>query len=229
VSAKAVVTVRLAEEPDLASVRSQVEARPELLARGPRAVLWAVLDGVVGTYDPVVDGLETDIDEIEDQIFADDPAATVSRRIYELHREVIGFQRAVKPLVDEMQQLRDAIAEDDEDLELRRLFRDLHGHLVRINDRIENFRTLLDNALDAHAAIVSQRQTQVSLAQTEQTKKISAWAAILYLPSMVGAIYGMNFDHFPELHWVLGYPFALGLMVASCAALYAAFKKRDWI
>ena len=229
VSDKAVVTVRLAEEPDLASVRRQVEARPELLARGTRAVLWAVLDGVVNTYDPVVDGLENDIDEIEDQIFSDDPTASVSRRIYELHREVIGFQRAVKPLVSEIQQLRESIAEDEKDLELRRLFRDLHGHLVRIDERSENFRSLLDNALDAHAAIVSQRQTEVSLAQTVQTKKISAWAAILYLPSMVGAVYGMNFEHFPELRWKLGYPFALAVMLGLCAGLYGVFKKKDWI
>lgn len=225
----AVVTVRMAEEPELAAVRRGLEERPELLARGTRAVLWAVLDGVVNTYDPVVDGLENDIDEIEDQIFADDSAAHVSQRIYELHREVIGFQRAAKPLLDVVSQLRETIADEDADVELRRLFRDLHGHLVRVNDRIENFRALLDNALAAHSAIVSQRQTEVSLAETEQTKKISAWAAILYLPSMIGAIYGMNFKHMPELNWVWGYPFALALMVASSAALYAVFKKANWI
>lgn len=229
VGAKAVVTVRLAEEPDLAAVRRGLEARPELLARGTRAVLWAVLDGVVNTYDPVVDGLENDIDEIEDQIFTVAVTSEVSRRIYELHREVIGFQRAVNPLVEVLDQVQVAIAADGEDVELLRLFRDLQGHVIRIRDRIENFRSLLDNALAAHATMVTQRQTEVSLAQTVQTKKISAWAAILYLPSMIGAIYGMNFKHIPELSWILGYPFSLGLMVVLSVALYAAFKKRDWI
>lgn len=233
VSAQAIVTVRLSEQPNLARARSDLEARPQLLARGTRAALWAVLDAVVDTYDLVVDGLENDIDEIEDQIFADDRSQGVSRRIYELHREVMGFQRAARPLIEVVDQVRHSLDEqeqgDEARAELHALFDDLHGHLVRVNDRIENFRALLDNALAAHSAIVAQRQTEVSLAQTEQTKKISAWAAILYLPSMIGAIYGMNFAHMPELHWVWGYPAALALMVASCAGMYAVFKKAGWL
>jgi len=153
----------------------------------------------------------------------------VSRRIYELHREVIGFQRAVQPLGEILDELRILAAEDDTDLELRRLFRDVHDHVIRVADRVDNFRSLLDNALGTLMAVVAQRQTEASLAQNEQTKKVSAWAAILFAPSLVGTVYGMNFHHMPELAWVWGYPFALGLMVALSGALFWVFKHVKWI
>lgn len=229
VTPKAVVSVRLAEEPDLGAVRARLEAEPQLLTLGPRAVLYAVLDEVADSYGPVVAGLENDIDEVEDQIFSEQVTPAVSRRIYALHREVIGFQRAVQPLGEILDELRILAAEDDTDLELRRLFRDVHDHVIRVADRADNFRSLLDNALGTLMALVAQRQTEASLAQNEQTKKISAWAAILFAPSLVGTIYGMNFHHMPELDWAWGYPFALGLMAALGGVLYAVFKRVKWI
>lgn len=227
-SPRTVVTVRLAQEPDLAQARRTLEDHPPLLAQGPHAALWAILDAVVSTYEPVVDGLENDIDEIEDEIFANEPSAQVSRRIYELNREVIGFQRAVRPLITMVDQIRDSLL-DDSAVDLRKRFREIQADLVRTNERIETFRVLLDGALATHAAIVSQRQTEVALGQTVQAKKISSWAAILYIPSMIGAIYGMNFTHMPELHWTLGYPAALLVMVGGSVALYIVFKRKDWI
>ncbi len=224
-----VVTVRLADDPDLGEVRTRLEADPELLALGPRAVLYGVLDQVADSYGPVVVGLENDIDEVEDQIFEEQITISVSKRIYALHREVIGFQRAVQPLTGILDELRLLAAAEDADIELRRLFRDVHDHVIRVGDRVDNFRALLDNALTTHMALVGQRQTEASLAQNEQTKQISAWAAILFAPSLVGTIYGMNFRDMPELDWAWGYPFALGLMVALAGALYGVFKRVKWI
>lgn len=229
VTPKAVVTVRLAEDPDLGEVRTRLEADPALLALGPRAVLYAVLDQVADSYGPVVAGLENDIDEVEDQIFEEQITVSVSRRIYALHREVIGFQRAVQPLGGILDELRVLAASDETDIELRRLFRDVHDHVIRVGDRVDNFRALLDNALSTHMALVGQRQTEASLAQNEQTKQISAWAAILFAPSLVGTIYGMNFRDMPELEWELGYPFALGLMAALGGVLFWVFKRVKWI
>lgn len=229
VGRKAIVTVRLAESPDLGQVRARLETDSELLRLGTHAVLYAILDEVVDSYAPVVAGLENDIDEIEDQIFDRNEGPTVSRRIYELHREVIAFQRAVSPLVGMLAELRAIAADSEADIELRRLFRDVHDHVIRVSDRIDNFRSLLDNALNTHMALVAQRQTEASYAQNEQTKKISAWAAILFGPTLVGTIYGMNFRYMPELDWHYGYPAAVGLMFVLGGVLYAVFKRVKWL
>ncbi len=229
-----VVSVRHAESPDLGRVRHRLEATPELLQLGPEAVLYAILDQVVDEYSPVVAGLENDIDEIEDQLFGGDPA--VSQRIYELLREVIEFQRATHPLLTILTSLEAGFDKYHVDVELRRNLRDVQDHAIRIVERADGFRALLQNALTVHATLVGQRQneemrslTETSLAQNEEVKKISSWAAILFAPTLVGTVYGMNFTHMPELHWVAGYPLALALMVVTSFTLYFAFKRRDWL
>lgn len=229
-----VLTVRHAEVPDLAKVRRRMEASPELLRRGPEAVLYAILDEVVDEYAPVVAGLENDIDEIEDQLFAGDPA--VSRRIYELFREVMEFQRATHPLLGILGALDAGAAKYEVDEELRRYLRDVHDHVVRVVERADSFRALLQNALTVNATIVGERQndemramTQASLTQNEEVKKISAWAAILFAPTLVGTVYGMNFTHMPELAWVWGYPLAIGLMVLGSITLYTVFRRKRWL
>ncbi|MFE1644573.1 magnesium and cobalt transport protein CorA [Microbacterium sp. P01] len=228
-----VVTVRHAESPDLGKVRRRMEAHPELLTLGPQAVLYAILDEVVDEYAPVIAGLENDIDEIEDQLFDGDP--DVSKRIFGLSREVIEFQRAVQPLVPMLEILRD---DDDHpvDLELRRGLRDVLDHAERAVERADAFRAILESALIVHSTLVAQiqneemrRMTEFGLDQGDQVKKVSGWAAILFAPTLVGAIYGMNFDIMPELHWTFGYPFALALMLVSSVTLYAVFKKRGWL
>ncbi|HEV7949021.1 MAG TPA: magnesium and cobalt transport protein CorA [Glaciihabitans sp.] len=228
------ITIRHAESPNLSLVRKRLEANPELLAGGPRAVMYAVLDQMVDEYSPVVTGLETDIDEIEDQLFGDDPS--VSRRIYELSREVIAFQRATQPLVGMLTELKNWLRTDESALELRRDIRDVEDHAIRIVDRVDAFRALLQNALVTHSTLIAQRQndetrtlTETSLRQGEQVKRISSWAAILFAPTLVGTVYGMNFRFMPELDWEWGYPFALGLMLAMGIALYTAFKSRGWL
>ena len=229
-----VVTVRHANKPDLALVRKRLESDPELLEHGPEAVLYAILDRVVDDYIPVVAGLQTDIDEIETQVFGGDPG--VSRRIYQLSREVIEFQRACDPLLDVLDSLADGLDEDRVDVELQRGLRDVHDHATRVIERVDAFRQLLSNILTVNAALVGQRQneetmrlTETSIAQGEQVKKISSWAAILFAPTLVGGIYGMNFTVLPELQWRYGYPFALLLMALVAVTLYTVFKRRGWL
>ena len=182
------------------------------------------LDHVVDCYLPVVDGLENDIDEIEDEVFGG--SATVSRRIYELTREVIEFQRATKPLAGILGRLIELPGVDDEQ---RRYLRDVQDHALRIEERVDGFRALLQNILSVHLTLETKALTEVSVAQNEQVKKISAWAAILFAPTLIGTIYGMNFDTMPELHWRLGYPMAVVLMVVVGFVLYLVFKRRRWI
>jgi magnesium transporter len=229
-----VVTVRHAESPHLGRVRSRLEGDPALLARGPMAVLYGIIDEVVDEYDPVVAGLENDIDEIENQLFANDPA--VARRIFDLIREVIDFQRAIGPLVPLLERLQGDAASFGIDLEVKRDFRDVHDHALRIVERSAGFRAILENALLMHSTLVTQRQndamaemTEFSLVQNEQVKKVSGWAAILFAPTLVGTIYGMNFDYMPELHWTFGYPFALALMATTSVTLFLVFRRKGWL
>lgn len=229
-----VVTVRHAESPDLGRVRRRMEDTPELLRLGPEAVMYAILDEVVDEYNPVVAGLQNDIDEIENQLFSGDDAVT--RRIYELSREVMEFQRTTRPLMSILRGLENGSDQDDPDSELQRNLRDVHDHVLRIADSADSFRNLLQNAMSARATLVGQQQndemramTEASLAQNEQMKNITSWAAILFAPSLIGSIYGMNFDVMPELHWRLGYPFALGLMLLVSVVLWAVFKARRWL
>ena len=229
-----VVTIRHAETPDLGKVRRRLELAPHLLRQGPEAVLYTILDQVVDEYEPVVAGLENDIDEIEDQLFQGDP--DVSRRIYDLSREVIEFQRATHPLLGMLTSLEVGFDKYHVDVDLQHDLRDVHDHAIRIVERADSFRALLQNALTVQSTLVSQRQneemrilTETSLAQNEEVKKISAWAAILFAPTLVGTIYGMNFRTMPELHWYWGYPIALLLMVAISTGAYVVFKRRDWL
>ena len=219
-----VITVRHGDAPELGPVRRRLEARPDLLQRGPRTIAYAIVDHVVDRYEPVVAGLQNDIDEIEDDLFGSSP--TVSRRIYELTREVIEFQRATGPLEGILARLMEEPGTDDEE---RQYLRDVHDHAIRVEDRADAFRALLQNILSVNLTLETKALTEASHAQNEQVKRISAWAAILFAPTLVGTTYGMNFEHMPELGWKFGYPFALALMVLVSVGLYAIFKRRRWI
>ncbi|MDQ1130616.1 magnesium and cobalt transport protein CorA [Microbacterium sp. SORGH_AS_0888] len=224
-----VVSIRHAESPNLAAVRSRLEAAPELLALGPEAVLYAILDRVVDEYEPVVSGIENDIDEIEDQLFGQSDDDALSRRIYELYGEVLSFGRAVRPLLTMIERLQAGYEKYEVDLELQRNLRDVLDHIVKIDALVDGFRNLLDKALTVHSALVARRQTEVNLAQNEQVKKISSWAAIIFAPGLIAGIYGMNFENMPELHWEYGYPLAILAMLGFAGGLYVAFKKRKWL
>ncbi|MGO4535790.1 magnesium/cobalt transporter CorA [Leifsonia sp. 2MCAF36] len=215
-----VITVRHFESPDLSGVRRRLEGDAALLAHGPIAALYGILDEIVDEYAPVIAGLEDDIDEIEDQLFSGDRG--VSRRIFELSTEVMHFQRAVDPLRGVLTSLRQGLLAHEEDEALRDAFRDIEDHVIRITERADGFRQILQNALTVHTTLVGQQQN-------DEVKKISGWAAILFTPTLVGTIYGMNFRIMPELHWAWGYPFALLLMLAMGVGLYFVFKRKGWI
>jgi magnesium transporter len=219
-----VITVRQCEAPDLAAVRHALEARPNVLGRGTVAVLHSILDRVVDDYSPVLAGVQNDIDEIEDEVFGG--STDVSRRVYELTREVIAFQRAAQPLVPMLERLKAEPGVDDDE---RRYLRDVQDHALRLEEQADGFRQLLQNILNVNLTLETKALSEASHRQNEELKKISAWAAILFAPTLVGTIYGMNFRNMPELQWRLGYPFALGLMLAMCLALYLLFKRRTWI
>ncbi|BBG01221.1 magnesium transporter [Pseudonocardia autotrophica] len=243
-----VLTVRHGEAPDLHGVRTRMEQDPALLRQRPEAVLYAILDRVVDDYAPVVNGLETDIEEIETQVFARVPE--VSQRIYELSRQVVEFQRAARPLAAVLNGLSAGFGKYGTNEELQRNLRDVQDHLVQVIERLDGFRQFLQAVLSVNATLVAQQQneemknlteaalaqnsemkvlTEAALAQNLEVKKISAWAAILFAPTLIGTIYGMNFDHMPELSWAVGYPFALTLMVLTCAGLFWSFRRRDWL
>lgn len=229
-----VITVRHGAAPDLSAVRARMEDSPDLLKLGPEAVLYAILDAVVDGYAPVVSGVQNDIDEIETEVFRGDPE--VSRRIYELSREMVEFQRATRPLVGMLHGLIAGFAKYETHEELQRYLRDVADHVTHTSERVDGFRQALTEILTVNATLVTQQQNaemralaEAGFEQNEEIKKISSWAAILFAPTLVGTIYGMNFTHMPELHWALGYPFAIVLMGIVCAGLYVVFKHRDWL
>lgn len=229
-----VITVRHGAAPDLSAVRRRMEDSPDLLKLGPEAVLYAILDAVVDGYAPVVEGVQNDIDEIETEVFRGDPS--VSRRIYELSREMVEFQRATRPLVGMLHGLMAGFTKYETDEELQRYLRDVADHVTHISERVDGFRQALTEILTVNATLVTQQQNaemralaEAGFEQNEEIKKISSWAAILFAPTLVGTIYGMNFREMPELHWALGYPFAIVLMAVVCTSLYFIFKRKDWL
>ena len=218
-----IVTVLHGEDSELGEVGGGIEDAPDLISKGPFAVLYTIMARVVDDYTPVVEGLENDVDEIEDQVFKGNPGASpgVSQRIYKLSREVIHFHQATQPLAGTLGQLTED-RPGNIDPEMRRYLREVQDRVLRVTERVESFRELLTN-------ILSVNLTLIGINQNDQVKKISAWAAILVVPTLITGIYGMNFDHMPELHWLLGYPFSLLLMLIISLILYRAFRRSGWL
>ena len=188
------------------------------------AIVHAIVDRVVDDYTPVVAGLENDVDEIESEVFG--RARHVSRRTYQLIREVIEFRRAINPLPEVLVQL---MRDSDVGGEEKRYLRDVRDHAVRTQEQVEGFHELLRSILSVNLTLETKALSEAGNRQNEEVKKISAWAAILFAPTLVGTIYGMNFKHMPELQWRFGYPMALGLMLAVSLSLYVLFRRRRWI
>lgn len=198
----------------------QLVRDPGVLRLGPEAVVHSFLDVAVDGYARVVEDLEVDREQIERQVFDGDEA--VAERIYRLSREIIDLQHAAVPLVAVVDGLRAGFEQHGVHPELRAYLQDVADHLARVTSAIAGLREALAQILNVNATLVNQRQN-------ENMKKISGWAAILFAPTLVGAIYGMNFDDMPELHWSLGYPMALGLMVALGAGLWVLFRRNRWM
>jgi magnesium transporter len=215
-----IVTVRYEEIPALEEVRRRLEGEPESLRQGPQPILREIMDQIVDDYEPVLEGLGTDIQEVEDEVFGGN-ADDVSQRIYELSRELVQFQRATSPLARSLDRGGER-NEHDIDPELRSYLRELHDRVLRVEEPTEGFRDMLSDILVVNLTLIGVRQN-------DQTKKISAWAAILIVPTLITGIYGMNFDFMPELHWTFGYPLALALMVSISVGLYAVFRHVRWL
>jgi magnesium transporter len=215
-----IVHVRHGEAAALSGVRRAVEAREDLLRCGPGAVLHAIVDHVVDDYGPVIAGLENDIGEVELEVFSERGHNPV-QRIYMLKREVLELHQAAAPLeeaLDALHQRKFEIIHED----IREYFRDVHDHVLKVVERADTFSDLLTSILSANL-------TSVTVRQNEDMRKISAWVAIAAVPTMVAGIYGMNFEHMPELGWVGGYPMILGGMAAACATLYRYFRRSGWL
>jgi magnesium transporter len=215
-----VITVRHGQASSLTEVRAQLESRPERLKHGPGAVLHAIVDRVVDDYGPAIEGLSDDIEEVENEVFSPERTNPVER-IYKLKREVLEFNRAAGPLVEPVNRL----AKGQYELipsAVRAYFRDVNDHLLRVHEQLEGFRDQLTSVLEANLA-------QVTVRQNDDMRKISAWVAIGVVPTMIAGIYGMNFDHMPELRWSLGYPAVLVLMLLVCSTLYWRFRRAGWL
>jgi magnesium transporter len=214
-----VIAVRHGAASGLQQARKRLEQRPELLKAGPAAVVWAILDKVVDDYAPVVAGIEDDIEEVETEIF--DQGKDSTQRIYFLKREVIEFHRAVFPLLIPLEALeRGAYTEVGE--QLQAYFRDVADHARRIDEQITGQRELLTSILEANLALLGVQQNTV-------VRQISAFAAIVVVPTFLASIWGMNFEHMPELDQTWGYPAALATMILAIGALFLFFRRIRWI
>ncbi|RKT03828.1 magnesium transporter [Streptomyces sp. 3211.6] len=218
-----VVTVRHGEGAALAAVRRRLEHEPGVLRHGPTAVLYAVSDAVVDHYIEVAAELQADLEELEAEVFAPNVTDTknTAARIYGFKRQVLEFRRATSPLLQPMDRLAFGDVPFVHD-HARPFFRDVADHLTKANEYVEGLDRLLSDALAAHLA-------QMGVRQNDDMRKISAWAAMAAVPTMVAGIYGMNFDHMPELREWWGYPVVLLLMVGLCLGLHRMFKRRGWL
>jgi magnesium transporter len=214
-----IVSVRHGE-PSLRDVQLQMEQRPDLLAHGPSAALYAIVDRVVDDYEPVIEELDSSIRETETDVFSPS-SSNPSGRIYQLKRAVLEMHTALAPLVPALEKLA-TIEHPLINEGMRPYFRDVHDHLLRAHGRVEGFRELLTSVLAANL-------TQASVRQNEDVRKISAWAAIIAVPTLITGVYGMNFEHMPELTWTLGYPLALLIMALACFLLFRQFRRVGWL
>lgn len=194
-----------------------------MLRHGPTAVLYAVSDAVVDHYIDVAAELQADLEELEAEVFAPNAADTknTAARIYAFKRQVLEFRRATTPLLLPMDRLAFGDVPFVHD-HARPFFRDVADHLTKANEYIEGLDRLLSDALAAHLA-------QMGVRQNDDMRKISAWAAMAAVPTMVAGIYGMNFDHMPELRHAWGYPGVILLMAGACLGLHRMFKSRGWL
>ena len=216
-----VVTVRHGEGSPLHEVRADLEAHPDLLGIGPSSVLYAVTDRIVDDYAAVIDGISVDIDEVEAEVFSS-VHANSAERIYRLKREVLGFKRAVAPMVRPVEQLAAGQAGLPVDPRTSDYFRDVLDHLIRDAEQVQSFDELLTGVLHANIA-------QLTIRDNNDMRRISAWVAILAVPTMVFGLYGMNFRHMPELSWEFGYPAVIVVVLVICAELYRRLRRAGWL
>ncbi|WP_328537699.1 magnesium and cobalt transport protein CorA [Streptomyces sp. NBC_00344] len=216
-----VLTVRRGRYGSLGPLREDLEAAPEQLAKGPAAVLHAIADHVVEEYSAVADAVQEDIDDVETAVFSPQAGSGDAGRIYQLKRELLEFKRAVAPLARPLEKLTSRPV-SRADHTIQAYFRDVAGRLARVTEQIASYDALLDSILQAHLA-------QVTVAQNEDMRRITAWASIVAVPTMVCGVYGMNFDHMPETHWQYGYELTVLVIATACLLLYRGFRRNGWL
>ena len=215
-----VVSVRHGEGTELHTARLDLEQKTQILGHGPSAVVYAICDRVVDSYESVAASLEEDVDEVEASVFSP-RRSDDAPRIYVLKRELSEMRRAVNPLKDPMKRFAAGVVPGITP-EAAPFFRDVADHVVRVSEAIDSLDGLLSSAFDAALA-------RISVQQNEDMRKISAWVAIAAVGTLIAGVYGMNFDNMPELHWEYGYFFALLLMLVASVALYRLFKRSGWL
>ncbi|MGW6604310.1 magnesium and cobalt transport protein CorA [Streptomyces sp. NPDC055036] len=212
-----VITVRHGGQGSLRALRHRLESDAELLTKGPSAVLHSIADHVVDGYVAVAAAVQDDIDEVEIDVFSapakGSPRGSDAGRIYQLKREVLEFKRAVSPLLRPMELV---------DPDIQKYFRDVADHLARVHEQVIGFDELLNSILQANLA-------QATVAQNEDMRKITSWAAIIAVPTAVCGVYGMNFDHMPELGWKYGYPMVLAAIATICVTIHRTLKRNGWL
>lgn len=216
-----VITVRHGKLSPLRGLRHRLEAEPDLLRLGPASVLWAVADMIVDEYTVVAEAVEDDVEDVEAQVFSPVRRGNNVGRVYQLKRELLELRRAVTPLESPMRILAERPVKLIPD-EMRSYFRDVSDHVSRAGEQVLANDELVTSILQAQLA-------KVSVADNEDMRRISAWAAIIAVPTMVAGIYGMNFDLMPELGWTFGYPLVLAIMVLACTLLYRGFRRNGWL
>lgn len=221
IGANYAITIRHGTSGDLTTVRQRIAASDRLRTHGPIAVLYAVLDVTVDGYLAVVEDVHDDMREIEQDVFSMNPSANTTRTIYGLKRENIAVRSAVSPLTNAAQSFT-ANTESGVPQELEPFFADLGEHILRVDETVESIDTSLLTMLMASTALQD-------LKQNADMRKISAWVAIAAVPTVMAGVYGMNFEHMPELDWVYGYPVFIGVMIVACSLLYRGFRKSGWL
>jgi magnesium transporter len=215
-----VITVRHGEHSGLTELRHRLEDQKDLLALGSSAVLYAIADHVVDTFVEVAAAVEEDVDELEASVFSPDRTDDIGR-LYQLKRELMQLRRAVSPLEIPLQKLADRQIDVVPDA-MRSYFGDVLDHAIRVRDQVSTLDELLTSILQASLA-------RTSLADNEDTRKISAWAAMIAVPTLITGLYGMNFQYMPELQWRYGYPMVVLVILAVCFLLYRGFKRNGWL
>ena len=216
-----VVSVRQHSEPGFADVRARAEREPDLLKHGSGYVLYALMDAVVDRYFPVLDAIEAELEAVEGKLFSSTSPRDSIESLYYVKQRLTTLKHATSPLMEyagklfggRVPQICAGLGE---------YFRDIHDHLVRLNQTIDTARDTVNTAIQVNLALIT-------VGESEVTKRLAAYAALVAVPTMVAGVYGMNFEHMPELKWAYGYPFAVGLMVVIDAWLFWRFRKARWL
>jgi magnesium transporter len=216
-----VVSVRHGASISYAAVRERCESCPAVLSHGEDYILYAILDFIVDNYAPVLETLHAEVEEIEDTVFSEAAAPVNVRRLYMIRRDLLRLRNAVVPLVEVCRRLEHAevIAID---AAMQPLFRDVTDHILRVQEEIDSLREVLAFAFEASLMTGQAQQTAI-------TRKLAAWAAILAVPTAIAGIYGMNFEHMPELKWRYGYLIVVAVIAAICSSLYWRFHRNRWV